>query len=722
MSIRITRAKAAAVAERQQQQHVDEDALLDLHSAPQDHTPLHDISPNSASQRHAALAEKEDTISEKRAKKGARNDSKNTNTLDASTTSAAPDDGSAVMPDEVEMAHSSATQAASDEPVEDVPEGECKAHLLHAPALAAPFGPHSANAGVAVEALHSTGRDIRPTTPPFDAVRLNAGTIHRSTLDVSCAGQDARDKALGVSQRTSVGRETKGNGHTQEPVQTAAVDQVTKVSPEPLISSRRETMPNVLQQTPTKFSGAFKPTHNVASLEPGDMDENGEYDRLEKAVIEASTPPKLNSNSPLIPAASTPSYNHPKSAVLSASKSSRNSVSTLPNDPIEALDAQDEAIEKISAEVPVMQDSPQKPQSKKSVPPVRLTKASQARISLAHGLPDAPSRVPSIGRPKQSMSQSSAKRVTSASSAKSDGDAVDEAPAVKKEVVIPHSKPRPMSMQFKPPPPPAKSTKAPTKSNFQLPGEAVAAKFKAAREARQQKEAEEQKKKVFKARPAPDMNKTPAVRQTSTSKARESIMNPGKPLAASANDSRPKSVATSRPATTGRPATGNAKPGPTIRHSTASKPSTARLSVAPGKAKDLAVTKRPVSMMGTSTSKARPATVLGMSSRPRPSLAPKPNPPAADSTRPTFQAGKGKEVFNRAAEAKASAQQQKREKEEAAKKARLEASERSRQLSRDWAEKQRMKKLGLKPDLTPAAAADPAATTLAHASNVAAAS
>lgn len=85
-----------------------------------------------------------------------------------------------------------------------------------------------------------------------------------------------------------------------------------------------------------------------------------------------------------------------------------------------------------------------------------------------------------------------------------------------------------------------------------------------------------------------------------------------------------------------------------------------------------------------------------MASRPRTSLAPKPNPPAAPA-RPTFQAGKGKEVFQRAAQAKTTAEQQKREKEEAAKQARAAASERSRQLSREWAEKQKMKKSGLKP-------------------------
>ncbi|CAD0096579.1 unnamed protein product, partial [Aureobasidium vineae] len=55
---------------------------------------------------------------------------------------------------------------------------------------------------------------------------------------------------------------------------------------------------------------------------------------------------------------------------------------------------------------------------------------------------------------------------------------------------IPHSKPRPMSMSFPTPPPPPKSSKAPTQSTFQLPGEAIAAKLKADKKARLQRQAE----------------------------------------------------------------------------------------------------------------------------------------------------------------------------------------------------------------------------------------
>lgn len=88
---------------------------------------------------------------------------------------------------------------------------------------------------------------------------------------------------------------------------------------------------------------------------------------------------------------------------------------------------------------------------------------------------------------------------------------------MRKEVVIPHSKPRPVSMSFPAPKLPMKSKKPLTQVNFTLPGEAMSAKFKAAREAKALKEAEEAKRRVFKARPAPSMVKKdpPVVRQTS---------------------------------------------------------------------------------------------------------------------------------------------------------------------------------------------------------------
>ncbi|KAI5359829.1 hypothetical protein Slin15195_G116900 [Septoria linicola] len=698
---RMTRAKAAAVAEELQ---IDQDALLAMDATnsasalsptprPEERGPLCDISPNSTSSKYEAeVGVQRNTTTEmsNMNNKNARSD-KNINTLDASTASTASaqdEESPEVIPDEVEVAQSPASQAASDDLLKDIQECQY------------------ANMPLGLEASHLPVHDIRPTTPPSSAVRLTRQQLRDLPSDLQAAEQGSR----GLTQGHSINQESSQDGTPQEPVQTSTGNVYRRVSfVDPPVP---ETMPNVLQinpQTPSRSSNSSAPHCEAESImnttNAENVDPNGEYDQLERAVVDASTPPKSNPKSPRIPAPK-PTYDQLETAVLSASNSPRHAPSPMSaDDPIEALDAQDDAVERIAAEVPDFQDSPQKPKSKKAVPAVRTTKASQARISLAHGLPDAPSKAPAVGRPGQSMSQSTSKRITSTSSAKSAGAVEDELVPEKKEVVIPHSKPRPMSMQFKAPPPLAKSTKAPTQSNFQLPGEAVAAKLKAAREARLQKEAESQQKKAFKARPAPSMSKAPAVRQTSTSKARESIIN-GKPFSASVGPVRPKSVATSRPGNGARSSMSTARPTSAVRPSTAPKTAGSRLSAAPTKTKDIAVTKRPSTVLGTSTSRSRPSIVMGMASRPRTSLAPKPNPPAAPA-RPTFQAGKGKEVFQRAAQAKTTAEQQKREREEAAKQARAAASERSRQLSREWAEKQKMKKSGVKP---PAAALNQGAT------------
>ena len=74
------------------------------------------------------------------------------------------------------------------------------------------------------------------------------------------------------------------------------------------------------------------------------------------------------------------------------------------------------------------------------------------------------------------------------------------------------------------PPALVKSSKPLTKSNFQLPGEAVTAKFKAQREERLRKEeGEALKKKEFKPRPAPKFAKPVEVKPTAASRARMSI-------------------------------------------------------------------------------------------------------------------------------------------------------------------------------------------------------
>jgi hypothetical protein len=205
-----------------------------------------------------------------------------------------------------------------------------------------------------------------------------------------------------------------------------------------------------------------------------------------------------------------------------------------------------------------------------------------------------------------------------------------------------------------------KSTKAPTQSTFQLPGEVVAAKLKAAKDARLAKEAEESKKKPFKARPVPaSLSKAPAVRQTNSSIAREQRIS-GKPIELVNGIHRPMSVADSHHS----------------RSASVSRPFPPKSAVnAP-------------SQLRSSTAM---AFNLDSSSNSRP-------PSVAQSNRSGSGSGnavisKGKEVYNRPAQLLAAAEQERREKEEATKKARAEAAARSRALSREWAEKQKAKKV-----------------------------
>ncbi|KAI4201912.1 MAG: hypothetical protein LQ350_002959 [Teloschistes chrysophthalmus] len=206
---------------------------------------------------------------------------------------------------------------------------------------------------------------------------------------------------------------------------------------------------------------------------------------------------------------------------------------------------------------------------------------------------------------------------------------------------------------------PAKSGKAPTRPNFELPGEAVARKLKAAREERMKGEEEEKgkpKTNTFKARPI-RISQAPVVKSTATSKARISLAKGEAPAASVSAASAGKRLSTlsahKRPT-----------PGPTTANTSAR------------------VNHRvPSSNHPVSVNKARPSL----------------QPSVRQSVTPADTAllkAKGKEVFNRGMVEHDERERMRKEKEEAARKARVEAAERGRQASRAWAERQKAKKMG----------------------------
>jgi hypothetical protein len=310
---------------------------------------------------------------------------------------------------------------------------------------------------------------------------------------------------------------------------------------------------------------------------------------------------------------------------------------------------------------------------------------------------------------------------------------------------IPHSKPRPMSMSFPTPAPPSKSTKAATQATFQLPGEAIAAKLKADKEARLQRQAESGgvQKSTY---------KPPTTQKSTKAPTKATFQLPGEAIAAKLKQEKEERLKRQEESGAGTAtAARSTYIPPVVQKST--KPVTkatfqlssdvfaakmkaqkeARLQKQKEeedkKEKERGVFKaRPAPKMSKPTAEVRQTTAsrarlpstgtaaLGRASSVRDSTTTTTaakkrlssfHPSASTTTLPprattSFQkrqsiaapsasttASKGKEVFSRARESKDKEDREKREKEEAAKKARSEAAEAGRQKSREWAEKKK---------------------------------
>lgn len=214
---------------------------------------------------------------------------------------------------------------------------------------------------------------------------------------------------------------------------------------------------------------------------------------------------------------------------------------------------------------------------------------------------------------------------------------------------------------------PVKSTKPPTRPSFELPGEAVARKLKEQREERlklQEGCEAESKKKEFKARPVRH-SQAPVVKPTAASRARMSL------AVGETVETKPS-----------KPRMSNAQPGSSVRRpvSKAQSDASKRLSTLSVAKRMSTATNNPSarpSLAGTSTSRMSTAT---LSQR------------TTSNCKGAHQTARGKEVFERGKTAKDELEKARKEKEEAAKRARIEAAERGRMASRQWAEKQKVRK------------------------------
>lgn len=224
---------------------------------------------------------------------------------------------------------------------------------------------------------------------------------------------------------------------------------------------------------------------------------------------------------------------------------------------------------------------------------------------------------------------------------------------------------------------PTKSSKPPTRSTFELPGEAISRKLKEQREERLLKGVEEgTPRKAFKARPV-RLSHAPVVKPTATSKARMSL--------AKADPSDAK--AAKNQALKIKPIVPRDSMATTNGNNRLSTLSVAKRAPTPCPTGPARITR------GPSLTASIPSRAASMTSRA--SLTAGPSRTA--NTRLTGsvrQTSKGKEVFGRTKVELEARETEKKEKEEAARKARVEAAERGRLASRMWAEKQKAKKMG----------------------------
>ena len=407
-------------------------------------------------------------------------------------------------------------------------------------------------------------------------------------------------------------------------------------------------------------------------------------------------------------------------------------------DSVEAIDAFEEAIEKVGELIPAMTEEPrlgartrkQRGATKASDASQEVTKASAA----ARKRPSAGPIAAKTKRPTERVKMPSRKLVsppTSVTASKATSDNASDAGAKNASEAGPITSStssvagstRPVrnppvkrvSSITKVPFQPTKSTKPPTRSTFELPGEAIARKLKEQREERLKRiEEDPDKKPPFKARPV-RKSSTPIVKGTATSRARMSLAAKPDTSDYSINDqqapaSKPKTTIVAAKA--GLPYSTEAL-NKRLSVFSANKPTEEASKRLSSTLTTLTVSKKRTTPANTSARLVRAASTsisntntTTTTTAPRRAstmvMGPPPAPPRQTSSiiivpapaELAQQKIRGKEVFNRVRVEQDERDRIKREKEEAAKKARAEAAERGRLASREWAERQRLKKMG----------------------------
>ena len=355
-------------------------------------------------------------------------------------------------------------------------------------------------------------------------------------------------------------------------------------------------------------------------------------------------------------------------------------------DSVEAIDALEDAIEKVGESLPDLKTA--------LVSPIKSRKVRKGPIkgvqAVKKGVPNNTGKVSSTIRTSVSQktpirpsfskvapttaAKTPALRSTTLTSPPPKGSQVTEN-RIMSATLNKVAKPIRVSSIHKAPFQPAKSTKPPTRSTFTLPGEAIAEKLKIQREERLKREEEENAKKTtFKARPAPArLSMAPTVKMNTASKARMSLAQ-GEKLGGKL----------------GRKSSGPVISRPAGRISSVS--SIKPHAVGSISTSTTATTKRRSTLSVLSSNKRSPLTTASTSTTHKPPVSISKTLSSRTSVLPgevKTTTTKGKEVFHRGEVELEEREKAKREKEEMAKVARKEAAERGRVASRKWAERMR---------------------------------
>lgn len=342
-------------------------------------------------------------------------------------------------------------------------------------------------------------------------------------------------------------------------------------------------------------------------------------------------------------------------------------------DSVEALDALDDEIEKVDEALPSTAEKSAPQQKTKSSPKSAATlgKSSPLQSKKLTTAPSKPagartasvkSSVRTLGpAPRSSLaaSRQSIMRPTRSRPNATGGSPPVSVQAASKTVSEKGaSASKRVSSVHKAPFQTVKSTKPTTVSSFELPGEAVARKLREKREERQKKGEEEQAKdKPFKARSV-RTSQAPEIKMTATAKARLSLAQRVPVEVGDHRESRNlgrHSVA------------GNAK----------------RMSSLTVAKREAATSKSIVTQPPARHAVNRKTSIVA-------AVEQRAGPTSGERAQ---QKVKGKEVFNRGLTALLDQEKDRQIKEEAAKKARDDAAERGRLASREWAEKQKARKM-----------------------------